>query len=179
MKLAQKLTYLLALIFAVVNFIYTLAFSTNWAHGAARLGQFFMDAQAANQILFKLALYGMVFSGMAIVFNTHKNRKFYPTNYVFSGLSIIMFLIIGIVTFIKVIPLKSAYLLLDPIQLERVTLLNWSTPSVTIFNWGYGLASVSIMAAFMIGFITWYKFYKHVLRAKTKKSHLEVDHDYI
>ena len=177
MKLLQKITYILSLLMATTNFIYTLAFSTNWARGAARLGSFYVDAQEANHLLFRLALFGVVFIGLALVFNTHKNRKFYPANYLFSILSVLMFFTIGVVTLIKIIPLRAAYLLLDPEQLNFVTLLNWSTINTTIFDVGFVFSIIMIICAAFMGYMTWYKFHTHVIRANINHQDLEVNHD--
>ena len=178
MKLIQRLTYILSLIIAGINFIYTLAFSSNWARGAARLGDFYTHAQEVNHLIFQLALYGVIFTSLALILNTHKNRKFYVTNYLLSGLSSVMFIVMGIVTMLKITPLKAEYLLLDPEQLAFVTTVNWSTPGGTVFNWWYGISVAMLIAALFILFVTGDKFIKHVLRASIEKKHLEVNHDH-
>ncbi len=178
MKITQRLTYFLSLLIAIINFLYTLAFSSNWAQGAARLGDFFIHAQEVNHLIFRLALVGVVLIGLALVFNTHKNRKFYPSNYIFSSFSAIMFTIISIITLLKVIPLKAEYMSLDSEQLLFVTTVNYSTPSVAIFHWGIGISIVMLIASAMIILITGIKFNRHVLRANRQEKRLEVNHDH-
>ncbi len=178
MKLTQRLSYLSTFLIAIINFIYTLVFSSNWARGAARLGVFFEHAQEVNHLIFRLALYGVILVGLALLFNSHKNRKFYPANYVFSVLSAIMVMIIGVVTIIQVLPLKAEYLTLDPEQLAFVTTINWSKPGVSIFNWGIGISIGLLIAGGFVLFVTAYKFNKHVLRARKEKKHLEVYHEH-
>ena len=170
MRLFQKITFISGLIVGIIYFIYTLSFSSNWAVGRT-LGQFYHDAQVANKAMFDVALWALVFAFISILLNSHKNRKFFALNYVFSTLTVIWFVYAGIITIGYVIPLKESFLNLDQNRLNLITNINYGNPTTTIFDLGIVVSIVLFLSAVTIIIMTSLKVRQQLMRAKAKRYH--------
>ncbi len=178
MRIFQKIVFISGLIVAGVYFIYTLSFSTGWARGES-FGVFFIEAQVVNKLLYKLALWTLVFAALNIIFHAHTNRNYYLTNYLLILLFTASLIVSGAVTVMKVPPLKTSYLSIDKKTLEFITALNYSKVSTMIFDIGIYLSVLMFIQSLLVVLITIYKIITQIKRAKIKKmKRLEIAYEY-
>ncbi|MDD3113799.1 MAG: hypothetical protein WCR28_00975 [Candidatus Izemoplasmatales bacterium] len=171
MKIIQKILFFASIAMALTTFIYTLSFSSGWALGKDWLGDFYLEAQTVNKLLFKWALWGVIFSIVGLIFNTHLNRNYYVTNFLFILLTIGCFVITGVEILDKVPPLKEMYLALDPFWLDFISQANLSGGSSTaVFEVGIVLAYLLFAFACLLLMFSIYKLVVQLIRAKTKQK---------
>lgn len=169
MKGIQKTVFLSGVVVALIYFIYVLSFSTGWALGEP-LGDFFLNAQIVNKLLFKWAIYTIAFGLLLIVFQTHVNRNIYIPNYIL----IVLFcgsLFGSAIKTIELLPsLKAQYLELDEVYLTLITAINDTSISTKIFDYGIIISVIMIIWAFLILSFTIFKTVLQIKRAKLKKA---------
>ncbi|MBN2505007.1 MAG: hypothetical protein JXB20_06675 [Bacilli bacterium] len=168
MKIVQRIIFILALIIAALFFLYTLSFSTGWALGEP-FGDFFTEAQIVNKILFKWALWSVIVSGINLMMNTHRNRKFYVQNYLTIVSVVVVFALSAVKLFELVPSLKVMYGELSEGMLIFITTFNFSEVGTEIFDLGIVVAyALFVQIALIIGF-TIFKTVTQIKRAKAKK----------
>lgn len=171
MKIIQKLLIFASIAMAIAYFVYTLSFSSGWALGSQWLGDFYQAAQTVNKLLFKWALFGVIFSVVGLIFNTHSNRNYYVTNFLFILLTIGCFVKSGIDTLKEIPPLKTMYLEIDPFWLDFITQANLSGgPSTKVFEVGVVLAYCLFVFSSLLFVFSLYKLISQLIRAKAKKQ---------
>lgn len=111
-KIIQKTVIIGSLIVSGLYFIYVIGFSTPWANGS--YGDFFIEAQRINHLLFPWAFRTLVFSLLGLIFQSHKNRHFYLLNYLFLGATVYCSIHAALLTLENVPPLKEVYLAFSP-----------------------------------------------------------------
>jgi hypothetical protein len=171
MRIVQKILIFASIAMAITYFIYTLSFSSGWALGSQWLGDFYPAAQTVNKLLFKWALWGVIFSAVGIVFNTHSNRNYFVPNFLFIFLNVGCFIKSGLDLLREIPVVKDMYLALDPFWLDFITQANLSgAPSTRIFDLGITLAYLLFAFSGVLIIFSMYKFVSQLIRAKAKKQ---------
>jgi len=161
LRIALYISYLLT----IGYFVYILSFSTGWAVGTL-LGDFYTDAQVVNKILYRFGLYLVFAMIVNMVLQTAKAKKLYRSHDVVMLTYITLF---GINAYhlAKHLPgLKASYLELNEFMLELITAINYSKPSVFIFDLGILLSTVFYIFGGLL-FVLW--IIKHVEQVLTKR----------
>ncbi len=169
MKIVQAITYISALIISALFFIFTLSFSSGWALGEP-LGDFFVNAQAANKDMFNWALRTVIAAAFILIFNTHKNKQLFIFNYLAIIASAGLMIYSGIVVMDYMPGLEAQYLELNELFLQIITAVNYSEISTSIFQLGMVVSYALIIDACLLMLLTGYKIYEQIKRAKTKKQ---------
>lgn len=176
MKVIQKVVFVGSLIIAGLYFFYTLSFSTGWALGQP-LGDFFLNAQIVNKLIFKWSLWTLVFAVLLILFQTHKNRNYYITNFVLITLFVGSMIGSANIMITELPRLKLQYLELNEAFLTLIQAINDSTMGTKIFDYGMILSYVMIGWSVVVVLFTIWKTIFQVKRIKEKKIRLlEVHH---
>ncbi|MBE0701441.1 MAG: hypothetical protein IH571_07120 [Acholeplasmataceae bacterium] len=168
MKKLQLLTYICALIVAGVYFLFTLSFSSGWAIGQM-FGEFYTEAQIANRAMFDVAKWAIIFAFLGIVFQSHKNRNFFLSNYVLSAASVATMIISGLTTLKYMEPLKIMYLDINEEILDLISQVNYSNIGTHMFELGTYLSFLLFVQAAWVLVFTILKFRQNLIRAKAKK----------
>jgi hypothetical protein len=168
LKTAQFVVFAGALALAAVFFAFTLAFSSGWALGEW-LGDFFLQAQEANRVMYRWGLYLIAAAGAGLVFNTHRSRRFYAFNYLTSFLTAYLMVRAALATNALMPTLRAMYATLNPIFLDVTIALNYSTVGVKIFDYGETIAALLYVWAALIVVLVALKTHSQLTRAKTHK----------
>jgi len=161
LRIVLYVSYLLT----IGYFVYILSFSSGWAVGSL-LGDFYTDAQVVNKILYKYGLYLVFAMVISMILQTAKSKKLYRSHDVVMLTYITLF---GINAYhlANLLPkLKASYLELNEFMLELITAINYSKPSVFIFDLGILLSTVFYIFGGLL-FVLW--IIKHVEQVLTKK----------
>lgn len=170
MKKLQIGIYILALIVAVLYFLFALGFSTNYAIGEGYLGQFYVDVQKANKEMYRLGLWTVVLVGFSFLLNTHKNSRFLISNYIISIMIVILMVITGITTYQYMGPLKEAYLQIDEGMLLLTIIINSGEITTKNFDQGVIISFILFAEALLILVMIGFKIKKDIVRVKAKRQ---------
>jgi hypothetical protein len=196
LNVIQKVCFVLLLLSAIACFIYSLGFSSNWANfgeiGDSPVLQ--IEAQKVNESLFTLSLWTVIFCVLAVLFGAYKHNKYYTYNYVLILISFVLFIILLIVMFDGVTNIKEIYIRDVPIFDESITDFQQLTPyekkwfmyffnsnttySLSVFTYGYVIASISLFSLLStITYVTYifiknkdYKQFVNLYKKITKKG---------
>jgi hypothetical protein len=171
MKKVQMGIFILAMITSIAYLIFTLGFSTNYAIMQGYLGQFYIDAQEANKQIFDLGLWIVVLVGICFLLNTHKNKRFFISNYIFSIAAALLMIVTGIITYQHMVSLKADFDAIDKTLLNiLLPVINGGEVTTENLDQGMFLSFVLFFQSLAILFITGYKVKKDIARVKAKKS---------
>jgi hypothetical protein len=178
MKITQKIVFISALLTSLAYFVFTLSFSTGWALGEGLLGQFYIDAQAANKLMYEWALYSVVFAALSVVFQSQTRRRFSVFNYVFALGSIYALIQAASITKPLCLNLQAAYLQLNPLFLQLVTAVNYSTNGAAIFDVGITFTTILWIQAIVLILFLMARFAFRLISAQAHKPQLaEIRHE--
>ena len=166
MRLIQRILFITTLIVAGVFFIYTLSFSTGWALGQW-FGDFFLEAQVFNKLIFKWALWTLITAGLALLFANHNNRKYYLQNYL-AVVALAVLMIQSSLIMLDHLPgLKTMYEELPEGFLIITVALNYSSISTFVFDFGVVLSYILFVLS---GLLLIFTIIKTVVQIKTNKQ---------
>jgi len=178
MKIVQRIVVFSSVAVAAAYFFYTLAFSTGWALGETLLGDFFALAQVANHEIYRWGLWLVVAAASCLLFNTHKNNRFYVTNFLSILVTSALMFKTAAVALAQIDIVAEAYQHINPIMLRFVVAMNNSTIGVKIFSIGETLVYGLFIEGGLLLALTTYKIVMQIVHAKPAKSRRpEAQHD--
>ena len=174
MKKVQAIIYILALLTSIVYMIFILGFSTNYAIGEGYLGDFYREAQKANKHMFDLGLWIVILIGVSFLLNSHKNKKFFISNFIvsFAGAGLMIFA--AMTTYSYMGPLKESFLQISEGNLLVLSIVNGGETTTRNLDQGFIMSYILFAQAILILGMTGYKIYTNIVRANMKKQHKEV-----
>jgi hypothetical protein len=170
MKKIQFIVFVSALVISAVYFIYTLSFSTGWALGEDFFQDFYREAQVANKDMYAWSLRTLVASGIMLLLNTHKNRKFYIMNFVAVIIVVFLFIYSAIITLNYIPHIQALYLELPEAFLRIIVAINYSSISTDIFDLGIFLAYIMLLQAVLMIICTILKTLEQIERDRQIKE---------
>lgn len=136
----QRSSVKLYLAVSIMLFIYSLGFFTNFNFTSSASEEFYQLAQDTNRFIFNFAFFNIVCAGILIGLDNHTKERYRVTNFVGSVVSIVLIAITAILSFLKIMQVKSDFLQLD-YELIRVFDVTFE-PSTFVFEFGYVICSI-------------------------------------
>lgn len=99
-KKRQIIVNTLALLFAIVYFIYGLGYTSNWAGiiSATRGGNFFNASQQANRTMVNLGFVTLILILLNMTMGSFKRKKYYFSNFLLSIITSILMIVSSFIT---------------------------------------------------------------------------------
>jgi hypothetical protein len=171
MRLAQRIVFYLALAVGASYFIYALAFASNWALGEGLLGNFYVEVQAANHLIFEWALYSVVFAALSVVFQSPTKRRFTVFHYAFAILTIFAMIQAAMITTPLCQNLEAQYAQLNPMLLQMLFAINFTKNPDLVFTAGYWFSTILYVQAALLAIFLVVRFAMRLIAAKAKQHY--------
>ena len=177
MKILQKIVFIGILVLSALYLVFTLGLATNVALGSSRVAELYELTQDVNHVVFTLAIWGVVITGISYIIGNHKNENYFIPNFVSSAIASLYFLVVPVITIIKVLPLKALFLEsmdVDDISIQILLALNVGKVNTFIYDAGIVVSVLLFIFAGLSIYITIKKYDNKVKSAKIKKLNMEV-----
>jgi hypothetical protein len=169
MKIAQRIVFVLSLIVGISYFVYALAFASNWALGEGLLGDFYLDMQAANHMIFQWALTSVVFAALSMIVQSGIKRRYTVFNYAFAIATIYAMIQAAMITTPLCQNLEAAYRQLNPIIVELLFAINFTKNPDLVFQAGYLFSTLLYAQAALMTVFLVVRFAHRLIAAKAKQ----------
>lgn len=169
MKIIQLIVFVLTLLVMVAYFIFTLSFSSAWAMGEDFLRDFYLEAQIANRLMYDWALYGVIFAGLSIVFQSHKLRRYTILNYVFALGTIFVMIQAAMFTSPICHNLNALFEQQNPLLVTLITAVNYTKNPTLMFEMGHIFTTLLWIQAIILIVFLIIRFFYRLNVAKTNK----------
>jgi hypothetical protein len=169
-KRKQMLIYSFLLIVAILYFVYTLGYSSNWAIivNESRGANFFRASQSANRVMFDIAFFLLVFTLLALAFGSMKRKHFYLSNIVLSIISSVLMLVASIITlyYNSVLSRMYARITEEEIPAFLYSIHGAKEKSFLVFELGNILSIVMILISLLL---VWFLVFKLRMQKERKQ----------
>jgi len=128
--------------------------------------------------MYEWALYGVLFAGLSVVFQSHQRRRFSILNYLFAVGSIYALIQAAAITKPLCLNLQADYLQLNPLFLQLVTAVNYSQNGARIFEIGVLFTTILWLQAIVLILFLIARFAFRLISAQANKRQVaEIRHE--
>jgi hypothetical protein len=177
MKLFQKIIFSGILVISATYLIFVLGFSSNIALGSVRVESLYIEMQAANHQLFKIAIWLVVLTGVSFILGNHKNVNYFIGNFVTSISATLFSLYVSVFSLMTILPIRQHYIEAMDIESDSILVLfalNYGNNKTFFFDALIIISTLLIIFALMSSYIIIRKYNLKVKSAKVKKQRMEV-----